>query len=621
MDILPVRPQKKHVHHSYIWLSLLQAAVATLIGLVFTAVPLLLEEGAIEEVFGGTVPSSGLTVAGIAVVFVVILGVTALIATLSYRNLSYELGEEEFNLYSGIISKKRVHVPYQRIQSVNQKASLIQRLLGVCTVNIDTAGGASNQAITVPYLQNTEAERLRYELFARKQALLSATAGVQTTSGSASAGSPPAPNYLPPSGLPILAAQAAPPARSGLPEQNLLDAPAQVMTELRGVFGNGALDTGAVSFQYGMTNKELFLTGLSNKTGFMLLILSGIATLTSTGAMLFQSALIEVDYERGLNLAAELVSSPAAIGLVVGAVVAALLVLWLISIGSTCLSYGGFKALRRGNRIEVERGLLQHHFNGVDIDRVQSVIIKQSFIRRIFGYCELSLAKIDALAGNSSDQQPSRVIGLVVHPFLKISRVPEILAGLVPEFAGLPTTTRPVAKQALRRAIIRRTILTGGGFWLALVLAAVSLCVALFALPALEAAGAVGATGEWGETRQLIGAGELYGTMALLILAALCLILMVLDVIGAVLWYRGSNYAYNRHFLQVTNGGFSRECVCLPRRKIQYGFTKTNPFQRRARVQTINARTAAGIGGTTVRLLDVQEAEATEWLDWIKPRV
>ncbi|MDR1359103.1 MAG: PH domain-containing protein [Coriobacteriales bacterium] len=611
----------KHVHHSYIWLSLLQAAFAVFIALVFTAVPILLEEGALEEVFGGTAPRGELIALGIAVLCVVVLGLTALMATLSYRNLSYELGEEEFNLYSGIISKKRVHVPYQRIQSVNQKASLIQRILGVCTVNIDTAGGASNKAITVPYLQNTEAERLRYELFARKQALLSGSAGVQVTSGLASAGYPSAAHSLPPSGAPfgppILSGQAVAPAHSGLPPQNVLDAPAQIMSDLRGVFGNDALDTGAVTFQYGMTNRELFLTGLSNKTGFVLLVLSAFATLASTGAMLLQSALVEVDYERGLSFAAELVSSPVTAGLIIGGVVAALLVFWLISIGSTCLAYGGFRATRRGSRIEVERGLLQHHFQGVDIDRVQSVIIKQSFVRRIFGYCELSLGKIDALAAESNNQQQTIALGLVVHPFLKLSRVPEILAGLVPEFDGLPTTTRPVAKQALRRALIRRAVLAGGGFWLSVALAAASLCVALFVMPALEAQVA---TGAWGEARELRGAVELYATVALVLCAALCLLLMVLDVVGAVLWYRGSNYAYNRHFLQVTNGGFSRECVCLPRKKIQYGVTRTNPFQRRAQVKTINARTAAGIGGTTVKLRDVYEAEASEWLDWVKPR-
>src|SRR5699024_8932969 len=92
-------------------------------------------------------------------------------------------------------------------------------------------------------------------------------------------------------------------------------------------------------------------------------------------------------------------------------------VMWLLSIVGSAISFGGFRACRRDNRIEVERGLLQHQFQGVSVDRVQSVIVKQSFIRRLLGYCELSLGKIDAAAEGSDEQQKSLSQGMVVHPF------------------------------------------------------------------------------------------------------------------------------------------------------------------------------------------------------------
>lgn len=71
--------------------------------------------------------------------------------------------------------------------------------------------------------------------------------------------------------------------------------------------------------------------------------------------------------------------------------------------------------------------------------------------------------------------------------------------------------------------------------------------------------------------------------------------------------------------MQISNGGFSRESISFPRKKIQYAFTQTNPFQRMSRVATINARTAAGIGGTTMKLLDVREEDADKWLEWVIP--
>ncbi|MFR4804118.1 MAG: PH domain-containing protein [Eggerthellaceae bacterium] len=61
------------------------------------------------------------------------------------------------------------------------------------------------------------------------------------------------------------------------------------------------------------------------------------------------------------------------------------LALWAFSVVGTIVQYGGFKVRRRESRIEVEHGLLQRTFHGVDIDRVQTVIVKQSFVRRLIG--------------------------------------------------------------------------------------------------------------------------------------------------------------------------------------------------------------------------------------------
>ena len=545
--------------------------------------------GAISE--GDTITSSDgpvLVIVGLCVAggLVLVVGLVALYQWVSYKHLYYELGPEEFNLYSGIFNKKRVHVPYQRIQSVNQKATLVQRLAGVCTVNIDTAGGSANKAVVIPYLQNSEAERLRTELFARKQAILSGQVYQDAIPGQPGSQA----GYAYPAGHPAAG--------------NVLDMPAEILTDVRGVFGGAAVDTGRVSYEYGMSNKELVLTGLSNNTGFALIILAAIGSVAGLAEQILSTAIGRMLVDNGIDFVTRSFAGNT-IWAITGIVVAVFLVVWVFSIIGACISYGGFKARRRDSRIEVEHGLLQHRFHGVDIDRVQSVIVKQSFIRRLLGYCELSLGKIDAAAENSSEDQQKSLApqGLVIHPFVKMDRVPEILAGLVPEFADVPTESRPVAKPALRRAIIRRGILQGSGFWLAVVVAMGQIVVNAVVSPTNPDAVSL----------------LFFVNTGAIVLYVLCVLLLVLDVIGAVLWYRGSGFAYNRRFMQISNGGFSRESVSFPRKKIQYGFTKTNPFQRNARVATINARTAAGIGGTTLRLIDVTEQDAETWLDWVKP--
>lgn len=570
--------QRLRVHHTYVWLGSINVLFALLIVFLFTFVPVFLG-GEMTDVLGGSALGGVFALVALIVVFLLIAGLTLLIQSISYKHLSYEIGEKEFSLYSGIFNKKQVHIPYQRIQSVNQQASLFQRILGVCTVHIDTAGGSSNKAVVVPYLQNTEAERIRGELFARKQMILSGNNPVAATQQGYAAQAPQA-------------------------GSNVLDAPAEILTDVRGVFGGAQVDMGTVSYEYGLSNKELILTGLSNNTGFALMVVTALAAIFGVVSQVLDTNVGNQMYNDGMSFVMRTFADNL-IWVIVGALIVGMIVIWALSIIGTCLSYGGFKASRRHTRIEVEHGLLQHRFHGVDIDRVQSVIIKQSFIRRLIGYCELSLGKIDAASDSSQEQQNQVQLqqGLIIHPFVKMNRVPEILAGLVPEFADVPTDTISLPQVSLRRAIIRRGILHGNGFWLAITVA-----ITQIILNVLNSATAGGLTDViWYVNTFAIG------------FYVLCLVIAAIEIVNAVMWYRGSSFAYNRHFMQISNGGFSRESISFPRKKIQFAYTKTNPFQRISHVATVNVRSAAGIGGTTMKLLDVDEKDADKWLEWVIP--
>ena len=155
----PEGPRGSHVHHSYIWLGSLRTAFMLLAIVVFSSFSAII--GAISEgeaITRGVIPMLFIVIGSVIAGIVVLVALVAVYQVISYKHLYYELGPEEFNLYSGILNKKRVHVPYQRIQSVDQHATLIQRIFGVCSVSIDTAGGAANKAVIVPYVQKTQAE-------------------------------------------------------------------------------------------------------------------------------------------------------------------------------------------------------------------------------------------------------------------------------------------------------------------------------------------------------------------------------------------------------------------------------------------------------------------------------
>lgn len=597
------QPIRHQVHHSYIWLGTLRVVFVVLVAVVISMFSSVV--GAISEGMRGGGAEVGFVIAvtaGISLVaFVVFAGIVFLVHWLAYKRLYYVLGPDEFNLYSGIITKKRVHVPYNKVQSVDQKASLLQRIAGVRTLYIDTAGGANNKAIIVPYVTKHDAEWLRSELFARKDASIRGVSYQETVRSQTQTTRPQRP------GVPI------PPAdeREG---RNILDVGQEAWDELGGVFAGKAYDGGYVSYEYGLSNKELVLAGLSNNTSFAVLLLGIVAGVVQIVGSIFDILPNSADDAISAVVAdvgSQVIQSGmlALAGMVIGFVV----IVWILSVASSCIGYGGFRARRRESRIEVEYGLLQHTFQGVDIERVQAVVVTQSFIRRLFGYCEISLAKVDAQAEGDDGKNARAKRGIVIHPFVKLAKVPEILAGLVPEFEDVPTDQRKVASVALRRALTRRCIVQGAGFWLAVIVAVFQLTMGLWLDDEV--------------VRMHLPGGyltmdiyELCNSICLVcyILAA---IIVTVSAIGAILWARSASFAFNHRFMQVTNGGFSTSTVTFPRQKIQYGYTKTNPLQRMAHTATIKARTAAGVGGTTYTLIDVTREDAETWLAWLEPRV
>lgn len=585
---------KHQVHATYIWLGGFRGSAALfaalLFGVVPQAIPLVFSEDGLG--FGIVGIAAGIAIALIVgAALLLSIAVDIVYRVFAYRHLWYELADEEFSLYSGILNKKRVHVPYSRIQSVDERASLLQRACGVCSVSIDTAGGTANKAVLVPYLRKADAESLRAELFSRKRTALAGDAPAdQRESAPASDGFDVRPS-------------------SGERPGNVLDAPAELWDDVRGVFAGDAVDAGAVSFEYGLSNKELVLAGVSGNSAFLLIVIGVIGVIGALSQIVDIASGILGDSGNallaaagaGLSLFGGNLIALAAVGLMTVSVV-----LWVVSALGSCIGFGGFRARRRGSRIEVERGLLSHRFQSISVARVQSVVIKQSFIRRLLGYCELSLGRVDAAGEEGGESASLNPGALVVHPFVKVDRVPQLLEGIIPEFSDVPRDDIPVARVALRRAVVRRGFIQGVALWCAVAIAVSLACIH---------AGFDASGDDFVTPFEL----SVIDNLAFVGLVA-CAVGFACAIVGAVLWARESSFAYNDSFMRVVNGGLSREVVVLPRAKIQFGCTRSNPFQRRARTSTVIARIAAGTEGTSLQLIDACEEDAASWAVWLRPR-
>lgn len=64
-------------------------------------------------------------------------------AKLTYRFYRYELLDMGFRKESGVIYKKYVTIPYDRIQNVDINRGILARILGLSDLNIQTAGASA----------------------------------------------------------------------------------------------------------------------------------------------------------------------------------------------------------------------------------------------------------------------------------------------------------------------------------------------------------------------------------------------------------------------------------------------------------------------------------------------
>ncbi len=313
----PEGPRGSHVHHSYIWLGSLRTAFMLLAIVVFSSFSAIIDaisEG--EAITRGDIPMLFIVIGSVIAGIVVLVALVAVYQVISYKHLYYELGPEEFNLYSGILNKKRVHVPYQRIQSVDQHATLLQRIFGVCSVSIDTAGGAANKAVIVPYVQKTQAEELRTRAV-RAQAVRRSRAKGAAPDAAVAA-------------MAWSASGRSRASRCGRGRQCAGRSRRDLAGRARRV-RRAAVDTGRVTYEYGMSNKELVFTGLSNNTAFFVVLSASSAPFPSSwvrwrpsspvdGAARWQRCATSVRLFGGNLIAAG-----------VATLVAASLALWLLS--------------------------------------------------------------------------------------------------------------------------------------------------------------------------------------------------------------------------------------------------------------------------------------------------
>ncbi|MDR1069088.1 MAG: PH domain-containing protein [Clostridiales Family XIII bacterium] len=506
-----------------------------------------------------------------AVVLLILLAVIFLLGLISYSRYKWELTESELRIYKGLIFRKKIRLPFTRINTIDANAKLVERIFGLVSMRFDTAGGSAGKAdAMIPMLRLDEAEALKAEIFRRRDGGAPVIMGEAANAPGAGVSPANPPIYDPAAPLPPVydAAQ-----NIGIAAQ-----------DIRGVFAGNNRDSIPVEYEYRLSGKEIFLAGIVNSHAFLgALILFGIvgglygfiqdaASIANFDITDIIVGIVDGFVTSGTNSSAVIIAIVIVFVLIIA-------VGYIFAVVTKFITFGGFTIQKRGDRIEVSRGLLARKSSSIVTHRVQTLGVSQGLLMRVFGYVEVRAETASALAAQSGDKNGG-LEDSVIHPCIKIGKLDDFIAGVIPEFNDRPQQLETLTLKALRRSMIRY------GMW----------SVILIALPALIA-------------NQL---GAPVPLPALIPVVVFCVFM------GYLKW-RGRAISRTDDMIAIRSGAIRRRRVYIPRRKIQHARKQMNPFQRMAGMATYGVYTAA-MRDTRNAIKDITAAGADDYLEWVEPR-
>ena len=92
--------------------------------------------------------------------------ITALLPGRRYRAWGFEEGEDELAVKHGLMVRKLTVVPFGRVQHIDVAQGPLQRMLGLATLVLNTAG-TRGAAVRLPGLLHAQAETMRDHIRAK----------------------------------------------------------------------------------------------------------------------------------------------------------------------------------------------------------------------------------------------------------------------------------------------------------------------------------------------------------------------------------------------------------------------------------------------------------------------
>lgn len=342
--------------------------------------------------------------AAFAVIALVLLSAIASVgfSALNWALFRYGMRGTDLVITGGWLVKTHKSIPAARVQGVDIRANVVQRVMGLADVVVQTAGGGNEPEARIGSIPLGEAEALRAHL-------LHAGHDTDATDG-------------PLVGLEVGAD------------------PLGRMGDARGLLAGAERGRVEITFEHKIPLGRIILAGAtSSAVGFGLA--ASVAVVGQGWELIGSVAGDRADAAaRSVMAYGPLVMAGLGVITVLG--IAAISVMVAVS-----RDYG-FVARRAGERIESERGLLERRSTSIPVRRIQTVRIEQGPLRRLLGFAELR-ADTAGFGHTQNEQEKATTATTPIVPIARIAEIPGLLHGLIPECERFPKI-EPVPARGLR---------------------------------------------------------------------------------------------------------------------------------------------------------------------------
>ncbi|MXX36310.1 MAG: PH domain-containing protein [Gemmatimonadetes bacterium] len=473
-----------------------------------------------------------------------LLMLVAVIAVIQWAYFKFRIAEDRLLIRKGFIKKTSLDLPYERVQGINVERSLVDRIIGLVSVTLDTAGSVQAEG-KLPSVTTEVADHLRASVAALGPGLAYAL----PEGGTGEAWAPGAEGAPSDAGADAVAA-----ARAGT------SAPAGPRLATRPHWGRVLLKLGPADMvRIGLANRNFIfvaamvgiLTDLVQPGDFLDPLLEALAAGVDSAAGAFS----------GLGALAQLVVVVVLVG---GALAAAL----ILTVTAAFLRHHAFTLWHDGRTFRSRAGLLTQREVVVEAPKIQQLTVSQDLVLRWFGRFRLRALPAAAVVGQQGGQNPGGldVADVLDVPLLDGRRAEEVRARVfrreAREIAVLPRdgAFRRVSPHYIRALALRIWLTVGlvlAGIFLQLLLSGVSTAA---------------------------GVPMLIGWLA------------SIPVVVLVAWqlWRRRGYTHDDNGLASRGGFIGSKVDAFPLRKAQSAIVKRSPLQRRKGLATLQVHLACG---------------------------